>query len=575
MGTKAGIDNHGYTGPEKTWEETEHETVKTKAKGKWTCCQITLLVLGCLCAVVGIVMLAGAYQAIFDIIFQNQLQLVPGGRAFDMWRTTPVPLFLSFYFFNLTNPKEFENGAVPLLEEIGPYCYREYHEKQNLTFYPNYTVSFYQQRWWIWDQDKSGNRTQEDELIILNTVPVSAAWSVRNNNALLSGLSAFLDQVDEQLTLTTTVGELVFEGVEDPLLTWMAKNFNNTFLPNLDLPPGLTDYDKFGWFYKRNRSLTYDGLWNMYTGEDTLDNVGRLKSVGGKNTPLSPIQEYTPVSYTRIHPCLPHMNTPLSPTHEYTPASYTRIHPCLLYKNTPLSPTHEYTRLLYKNTPLSPTQEYTPVSYTRIHLCLTPVRIEKTMKLFYEKETRDPNDLPCYRYEGTNHSFSYDGILDGDECYCIGETCAPVGTLNAESCRMGAPAFISFPHFYNADPELVANVTGMAPDEEKHAFYIDLLPETGTPVSVAARMQINMHVRPYTGNKLGFGRVRLLAKVSEVILPVLWFEEVAGLPEDLAKEMNTLLFIMNSPTITIIFSVMVGLGVIGVLIGLIRHYKVC
>lgn len=41
-----------------------------------------------------------------------------------MWRTTPVPLYLHFYFFNLTNPLEFGNGSKPLLEEIGPYCYR-------------------------------------------------------------------------------------------------------------------------------------------------------------------------------------------------------------------------------------------------------------------------------------------------------------------------------------------------------------------------------------------------------------------------------------------------------------------
>lgn len=32
--------------------------------------------------------------------------------------------------------------------------------------------------------------------------------------------------------------------------------------------------------------------------------------------------------------------------------------------------------------------------------------------------------------------------------------------------------------------------------------------ETGTPVGVAARMQINMHVKPYPGNKLGVGRVK-------------------------------------------------------------------
>lgn len=41
---------------------------------------------------------------------------------------------------------------------------------------------------------------------------------------------------------------------------------------------------------------------------------------------------------------------------------------------------------------------------------------------------------------------------------------------------MGAPAFISYPHFFEGDRELIDNVTGMNPSEDKHAFYIDLIP---------------------------------------------------------------------------------------------------
>lgn len=51
-----------------------------------------------------------------------------------------------------------------------------------------------------------------------------------------------------------------------------------------------------------------------------------------------------------------------------------------------------------------------------------------------------------------------------------------LGLLNAESCRMGAPAFISFPHFFNADPYLLNMVNGLKPEEEKHAFYMDIIP---------------------------------------------------------------------------------------------------
>ena len=52
----------------------------------------------------------------------------------------------------------------------------------------------------------------------------------------------------------------------------------------------------------------------------------------------------------------------------------------------------------------------------------------------------------------------------------------PSGLLNAESCRMGAPAFVSFPHFFNGDPWLLSLVDGLHPQEDKHAFLMDILP---------------------------------------------------------------------------------------------------
>ena len=50
---------------------------------------------------------------------------------------------------------------------------REFHEKTNLSFHSvNATVSFYQKRWWVWDQEASGIFNQDDTLCILNIVPI-------------------------------------------------------------------------------------------------------------------------------------------------------------------------------------------------------------------------------------------------------------------------------------------------------------------------------------------------------------------------------------------------------------------
>ena len=66
-------------------------------------------------------------------------------------------------------------------------------------------------------------------------------------------------------------------------------------------------------------------------------------------------------------------------------------------------------------------------------------------------------------------------------------------------------------------------ITGWEPaDADKHGFYFDIQPITGTTLSAKARIQINLavqHSNDFSG----------LAKVDDTILPLLWFEE--GLDE--------------------------------------------
>lgn len=52
----------------------------------------------------------------------------------------------------------------------------------------------------------------------------------------------------------------------------------------------------------------------------------------------------------------------------------------------------------------------------------------------------------------------------------------PSGLFNVSSCRFGAPVFMSFPHFYNADPFYSQQVDGMKPDKNKHEFFVALEP---------------------------------------------------------------------------------------------------
>ena len=69
-----------------------------------------------------------------------------------------------------------------------------------------------------------------------------------------------------QLFITKTVNEFLFEGYEDPFLTLALK------IPMEILPP----FDKFAWFYQRNNSDYFDGVFTVFTGGDQIKKFGQM-----------------------------------------------------------------------------------------------------------------------------------------------------------------------------------------------------------------------------------------------------------------------------------------------------------
>jgi len=81
------------------------------------------------------------------------------------------------------------------------------------------------------------------------------------------------------------------------------------------------------------------------------------------------------------------------------------------------------------------------------------------------------------RSEKSSDEYSDDDpdIINMGHCYCSGE-CTPSGLINVTACRFGAPAFVSLPHFYKADPLFLDQVEGLTPNDRNHSFSITLEP---------------------------------------------------------------------------------------------------
>lgn len=58
------------------------------------------------------------------LLFQQEIVLVEGSRVFESWKRPPPPVYMEFFFFNVTNAEEIVTGAKPVVNQVGPYTYR-------------------------------------------------------------------------------------------------------------------------------------------------------------------------------------------------------------------------------------------------------------------------------------------------------------------------------------------------------------------------------------------------------------------------------------------------------------------
>ena len=108
-------------------------------------CGFVLLALGILTIIVGVVIEVVPEQMMPDLLRSN-LAIVPTSKTFEPWSNPgKLPVTMEFRFFNIKNNLDtkssgestdtpVEEGGTPVVEEIGPYVYRETRVRSNVTF---------------------------------------------------------------------------------------------------------------------------------------------------------------------------------------------------------------------------------------------------------------------------------------------------------------------------------------------------------------------------------------------------------------------------------------------------------
>ncbi|XP_056586742.1 lysosome membrane protein 2c isoform X2 [Triplophysa dalaica] len=211
--------------------------------------------------------LSQVFQKLINSRVKQEIVLVNGTEAFSVWQNPPPPVYMQFYFFNLTNHAEVLDGAKPSVVQIGPYTYREYRSMEEVKVLENGTkVAAINPKTYVFVPNMS--RGSEDDLVRTANIPAVTVMEKFQDHPLIGRLIAdLMRSMSVGVFGTFRVGDLLW-GYEDPLLKALK-----IFVP-LD--------DHFGLFYKRNG--TSDGDYEFLTGTQNYFDFARIDKWNGQSS---------------------------------------------------------------------------------------------------------------------------------------------------------------------------------------------------------------------------------------------------------------------------------------------------
>jgi hypothetical protein len=191
---------------------------------------------------------------------------MPSTDLYKQWLDPPINVYLNFHIFNLKNPLDFQQGAHPIVEEIGPFVYREYIKKDDIVDNLNYTLSYKERKYYKFAPELSAY-PESYVITSINMAPIALLDKIKFQPDLVqSVVSGVFQALNETLLVTKPVSELLF-GYKDNLLSFLKK-FNI-------IDGNLIPSEYVGLFYGKND--TYEGVYTIYNGADDVNKLGVIE----------------------------------------------------------------------------------------------------------------------------------------------------------------------------------------------------------------------------------------------------------------------------------------------------------
>eukprot|EP00736_Rhodelphis_marinus_P002156 Rmarinus@m.25929 len=444
--------------------------------------------------------------------------------------------YMRFYLWNITNTEEFLAGEKPVLQEVGPYSYRQYIDRFDVEFYDdNRRVSFKNYIRWIFEPSTSiteDGRQLNDKTDLITTVNAAYAGAV----SLVSGERVLyqLDGVIESSALihTRTTHEHIW-GFDDPMLITLQEH------PIFGSLVSTTRSEAYHNCTSRAACDNWYGYHHMRTGVDDLDRVRHM-------TVWDDIHEMGYYPGTEDGP----IYVAGSDKKQYKPDFDKKSFPIFTFED----------RLMR--------------SYHLQYLSDTTFKGIKLRRYVPQWEVMFGNPKPEFAMDARLGGDTIDGLID-------------ISLIYRNTTGSPVPLFISQPHYYSndhggcGDPRLCESVIGMRPNFDKHCTRSDIEPITGKVIAGRRRAQVNLYIEPALYAPLTNCDNRpdcnvtefRYRNIEEVYMPFFWFEESGEATDDSADYFKSNVYFYQDLSHWLFVSLVI-VGSLGMLVSgfLLHHY---
>ncbi|XP_029174176.1 sensory neuron membrane protein 1-like [Nylanderia fulva] len=453
------------------------------------------------------------FPAILKSMVKSQVRLKKGDEMRGFWEKLPQPLDFRIYVFNVTNPFELKSGAKPIVQEVGPFHYDLYRDKENLEDREeDDTVEYSLRQTWYFNPEKS-IMSEDAEIYFFHPLMISVVLIIQRDKPSAMGVinKAFdsIFQKPESIFIKTTIKDLFFRGilVDCTDITDFAGSAVCNALKEKEaifIVEGESRY-KYGFLAKANGTLSPKRI-RVNRGIKNYMDVGRVVSVGND----------TKMSVWSGDPC-----------NDYIGTDGTIFPPFLTEDRKVWAVSPDICRSM-------------PTYYLR------PGKVQGFKTLHFTTDLGDPS------------------IDENITCFCSNtEGCMPKNVFNAGPC-MSVPIIISLPHFLNSDPRYLEMIDGINPDPEKHRMAFDFEILTGTPIKAYKKIQFNVLVGPVP-------KLKIMKQFPEALFPFFYIEDGLELGPILIKPLKIAYIQILVAKILMWLSMLGGIGMMTV--AGMRYYK--